>query len=166
MTPRTPGRLAATAMSVAAAALPGAGCADDLPGRRDCTATEKAQVATLERLAILEQHPAGAQPAAAYAGCGTDDSGDRIRPYAGRRYRSAVDEPAIRSFYWEAMTADGWRNASTDIPPDVAPSLAFQRGIACLVKDVDGSETRIGLTFGPAEDAYAVEVTSGLGETC
>ena len=45
--------------------------------------------------------------------------------------------PEIRAFCWAALMRDGWRDASPAIPPEVAPSLAFQRGISCLVKDID-----------------------------
>jgi hypothetical protein len=112
------------------------------------------------------------RPTAPSRGCGVDQSGDPIEPHAGRGYSSALDEAQIRSFYWAELANDGWHSASTVIPAEVAPSLAFQRGISCLVRDFRGSQLRFDIRFDPipgasvadsatssAFHAYAVQVT-------
>ena len=76
-------------------------------------------------------------------------------------------ESEIRAFYWAKLTDDGWRNVSKVIPPDVAPSLAFQRGVSCLVKDVAGTSAEFTISFdpppsasaSPAPESYAVQAT-------
>jgi hypothetical protein len=139
-----------------ASALPlwlSAGCSTREPGHRECTEQEEGEADSLSKLPILGVFPARTQAAGAFSGCGKDDSGDPIAPNAGRRYRSALDEPQIRSFYWAELGRDGWRNASAVIPPDVAPSLAFQRGISCLVKDFRGVQIRFDIRFDPTPSA-------------
>jgi hypothetical protein len=123
--------------------------------------------------------PASTQADGGFSGCGEDDSGDPIEPHAGRRYRSTLDEAQIRSFYWAELAKDGWHSASTVIPPEVAPSLAFQRGISCLVKDFRGSQLRFDIRFdpipstsaarstvSPAVHAYAIQVIARTGKAC
>ncbi|MET8150671.1 hypothetical protein ACIBSW_11325 [Actinoplanes sp. NPDC049668] len=144
-----------------------AGCADDRPGDMGCSDSENQRVAALAQLPILDVRPPSTEAAGAYSGCGEDDSGDPIASHAGRRYRSTLPEPEIRSFYWDELMRDGWRDASTAIPPDVAPSLAFQRGISCLVKDVAGTRVEFTVSFdpppstspSPASLTYAVEAS-------
>ncbi|MFI5496950.1 hypothetical protein [Actinoplanes sp. NPDC051859] len=138
------------------------------PGQHGCSDRQEQEVATLAALAILKTHPVSAELAEEYSGCGTDNSGDDITSYAGRRYRSPLNEPTIRSFYWSAMTNDGWRNASTVVPPSVPPALAFERGISCLVKEAGGFQARLTISFSASPSAlpeYRVEAFAGLDPT-
>jgi hypothetical protein len=150
-----------------------AGCSKDEPGHLECSKQEEAEVSSLAQLRILQVFPASTQADGAFSGCGVDQSGDPIEPHAGRRYSSALAEAQIRSFYWAELADDGWHSASTVIPSEVAPSLAFQRGISCLVKDFRGTQLRFDIRFDPipgasvthsatsfAFHAYAVQVTA------
>lgn len=125
-------------------------CSRAEPGHLDCSEQEEAEVDALAQLPILEVSPPSAQAGDAFSGCGRDDSGDPIEPHAGRRYRSTLSEAQIRSFYWAELARDGWRDASTVIPPGIAPSVAFQRGISCLVKNLSGTQVRFDIHFDPA----------------
>jgi hypothetical protein len=136
------------------------GCAnpsDITPGHNGCSDNEERRVVMLSEVAILNAQPGATET---YTRCGVDDSGDQVGPLAGRRYTSSLDEPAIRSLYWTELTRDGWQNASVDIPPTVAPATAFQRGVSCLVKDIDGTRAEFTITFEPEASpvAYVVEV--------
>jgi hypothetical protein len=144
-----------------------AGCADDQPGHVSCSSSEEQRVTVLAQLPILGARPPSTEALGAYSGCGVDDSGDPVASHAGQRYRSMSAEPEIRSFYWDELMRDGWRDASTAVPPEVAPSLAFQRGISCLVKDVAGTRVVFTVSFAPPSNAspspapvtYAIQAT-------
>lgn len=142
---------------VAAATI--AGCGHAEPGHRGCSRSEEGEAAALATLPILRAHPASARADGSFSGCGVDDSGDPVATHAGQRYRGGPDEASVRSFYWAALARDGWRSASTVIPPGVAPSLAFQRGVSCLVTEFRGDRVRFGLRFEPG--AYVVQVSAG-----
>ncbi|ROP33666.1 hypothetical protein [Couchioplanes caeruleus] len=168
MIPRSRVNAAACSMVATLAACVLAGCGE--PGHVRCSDREEQRVEVLARLPILQARPSSTEAADAYSGCGEDDSGDAIAPYAAQRYRSTLAEPDIRSFYWDELMKDGWRNASPAIPPEIAPSLAFQRGVSCLVKDVDGAEAVFTISFDPPPSAspspvapmtYTVEATDG-----
>jgi hypothetical protein len=143
-----------------------AGCVDERPGQGSCSDREEQRVTLLSKLPILDARPPSTEAAGAYAGCGVDDSGDPVASHVGRRYRSALAEPEVRTFYWDELMRDGWRNAATVIAPEVAPSLAFQRGISCLVKDVAGIQVVFTVSVDPSPDssssplplAYAIQV--------
>jgi len=142
-----------------------AGCGQ--PGHVSCSEREEQRVTVLAQLPILDARPALTEATGTYSGCGSGDSGDPVASHAGRRYRSALAESEIRAFYWAELTRDGWRNASPAIPPDVAPSLAFQRGTSCLVKDIDSTRAVFTISFdpppsasaSPAPESYAIQAT-------
>ncbi|GID94084.1 hypothetical protein Adi01nite_34960 [Amorphoplanes digitatis] len=144
-----------------------AGCAYDQPGHVSCSNSEEQRVTVLAQLPILDVRPPSTEAAGAYSGCGVDDSGDAVASRAGQRYRSKLAEPEIRSFYWDELMREGWRNASTAIPQEVAPSLAFQRGISCLVKNISGTRAAFTISFdpppstspSPAPVTYAIQAT-------
>jgi hypothetical protein len=144
-----------------------AGCADGQPGHVSCSDSDERRVTVLAQLPILDARPPSTEAAGAYSGCGVDDSGDQVASHAGQRYRSTLAEPEIRSFYWDELMRDGWRNASPVIPPEVAPSLAFQRGISCLVKEMAGARVVFTISFDPPPSAspspapvtYAIQAT-------
>jgi hypothetical protein len=148
---RVLGNVAAFTMVATLAASLLAGC--DEPGRVACSDRDEQRLKILAQLPILQARPSSTEAADAYSGCGQDDSGDAIAPHAGQRYRSTSAEPNIRAFYWSELMKDGWRNASPAIAPEVAPSLAFQRGISCLVKDVAGTTVVFTISFGPPPSA-------------
>ncbi|WIN00434.1 hypothetical protein ACTOB_004139 [Actinoplanes oblitus] len=165
---RVLGSVAAFTMVATLAAGPLAGCGQ--PGHAGCPDRDEQRVKVLAQLPILRARPSSTEAAGTYSGCGQDDSGDPIAPYAGQRYRSTSAEPTIRAFYWGELMKDGWRNASPAIPPEVAPSLAFQRGVSCLVKDVAGTTVVFTISFDPAPSAssspaepmtYTVEASDG-----
>ncbi|MFC3385398.1 hypothetical protein [Couchioplanes azureus] len=151
MIPRLPGNVAAFTVVATLAASLLAGCGE--PGHVGCSDGEEQRVEVLAQLPILKARPSSTEAADAYSGCGQDDSGDPVAPYAGQRYRSTLAEPDIRAFYWGELMKDGWRNASPAIPPEVAPSLAFQRGVSCLVKDVAGTTVVFTISFDPPPSA-------------
>jgi hypothetical protein len=168
----------AAAVSVLVVGL-SVGCSTEEPEHLKCAKHEEAEVVTLAKLPILQVYPASAQADGGFSGCGVDDSGDPIEPHAGRRYRSSLDEAQVRSFYWAELAKDGWDSASTVIPAGVAPSLAFQRGISCLVKDIGGTQLRFDIRFddipsasvnpsaaAPASRAYAIQVTAWADNRC
>ena len=168
MIPRPLGTIAAFTMVATLAACLLAGCGE--PGHVRCSDREEQRVEVLAQLPILQARPSSTEAADTYSGCGEDDSGDAIVSYAGQRYRSTLAEPDIRAFYWGELMKDGWRNASPAIPPEVTPSLAFQRGVSCLVKDVDGAKVVFGISFEPPPSAsqspaapmtYTVEAADG-----
>ena len=144
-----------------------AGCADDRPGHQGCSEREEQRVTVLAQLPILDARPASTEATGTYSGCGSDDSGDPVASHAGHRYRSTLAESEIRAFYWAKLMDDGWRNVSTVIPPDVAPALAFQRGVSCLVKDIAGTSVEFTISFDPSpnasaspvQESYAVQAT-------
>jgi hypothetical protein len=151
----------------------GAGCTRAKPGHEGCSKEAEAEVAAIAELPILYARPPATQDGGAFSGCGTDDSGDPIEPHAGRRYRSTLSEPQIRSFYWAELAKDGWYNASTAIPSQVPPSLAFQRGVSCLVKAFHGTQLRFDIHFdatpgpsaaSPAPSAYAIQAVATPGQ--
>ncbi|MEV6595472.1 hypothetical protein AB0M36_01255 [Actinoplanes sp. NPDC051346] len=168
MIPRLLGNVAAYSMVAALAACVLAGCGEQ--GHVGCSDREEQRVKVLEQLPILQARPSSTEAADAYSGCGEDNSGDAIAPYAAQRYRSTLAESDIHAFYWDELMKDGWRNASPAIPPEVAPSLAFQRSVSCLVKDVEGAKVVFTLSFDPPPSAspspaapvtYTVEATDG-----
>lgn len=153
------GRAAGLVAAAAVFAGLGGGCGRAEPGHRQCSRKQEADAAALAGLPILRAHPASARADGAFSGCGVDDSGDPVATHAGRRYRGGPGEAETRSFYWAALERDGWRSASTVIPPAVAPSLAFQRGVSCLVKQFRGGRVRFDLRIEPG--AYVVQVSAG-----
>ncbi|MBG0569334.1 hypothetical protein [Actinoplanes aureus] len=164
MIPRSLGTIGAFTIVAPLAACLLAACGE--PGHERCPDHEEQRVKVLAQLPILQARPSSTTAADAYSGCGVDHSGDAIPPYAGQRYHSTLAEPDIRAFYWGELMKDGWRNASPAIPPEVAPSLAFQRGVSCLVKDVAGATAVFTISFDPppspspspaAPMAYTVE---------
>jgi hypothetical protein len=167
MIPRFVGNVAALTVVATLATYLLVGCGE--PENVRCSDPEEQRVEALAQLPILQAHPSSTEVADAYSGCGEDDSGDPVAPYAGQRYRSTLAEPDIRAFYWGELMKDGWRNASPAIPPDVAPSLAFQRGVSCLVKEVDGTEVVFTISFDAPPSAsppsapmvYTVEAADG-----
>lgn len=138
-----------TAIALVACLL--GGCAEDRhePGHVRCTEHEEERVAVLAQLPILDAHPASTEATGTFSGCGQDDSGDPVASHAAQTYRSTLTEGEIRAFYWDELMRDGWRNASTAIAPEVAPPLAFLRGISCLVKDVAGTRVVFTIAFDP-----------------
>ncbi|BCJ51878.1 hypothetical protein Asp14428_33530 [Actinoplanes sp. NBRC 14428] len=167
MIPRSLGNVAALTVVAALAACMLAGCGE--PGHVRCSDREERRVEALAQLPILQARPSSTEADDAYSGCGEGDSGAPAAPYAGQRYRSTLTEPDIRAFYWGELMKDGWRNASPAIPPDVAPSLAFQRGVSCLVKEVDDAEVVFTISFDAPPSAspsstpvvYTVEAADG-----
>jgi hypothetical protein len=165
---RVLGNVAAFTMVATLAASLLAGCEE--PEHVGCSDRDEQRVKVLAQLQILQARPASAEATDADSGCGQDDSGDAIAAYAAQRYRSTLAEPDIRVFYWGELMRDGWRNASPAIAPEVAPSLAFQRGISCLVKDVAGTTVVFTISFDPPPSAspslaapmtYTVEASDG-----
>ncbi|MBO3744273.1 hypothetical protein [Actinoplanes flavus] len=161
-----------TALALAVCLLGGCllgGCTEERnePGHVRCTEHEEERVAVLARLPILDARPVGAEATGGFSGCGEDDSGDPVASHAAHTYRSTLTESEIRAYYWDELKKDGWRNASTAIAPEVAPALAFLRGISCLVKDIEGTRVVVTVAFdpppgssaSPAPAAFAVTAT-------
>jgi len=161
-----PGRALAGLLATALAVPALQGCVS--PGIRcGCSDRDSAFSSTLAGLAILAEHPAGADPAETHAGCDDDDG----FAYAGRTYHVSLARPGILAFYRRAAAADGW-HFDGDNPPPPTAGLVVSGSAGCYSKQVDGTTAYLAIWFPddllvPGEPApatpyasYGVEVTA------
>jgi len=119
------------------------GCVGGLSVFGGCTDRDEQLGAILADLPILSAHPASAMPTDKSSGCDADDG----FAYASQQYRTDLDRERIVSFYRAAAAEDGWRPDGANPAPVPSDGLVISAGVACFVRDVDGTPVYLMVWF-------------------